>query len=141
VDVAFAGERRALAARTVRRVVDCVLSGERIEPSRVTVTFMSVARMRGLNRRTFGRDCATDVISFGMKHDANLVADIYVCPHVARRSARRYGASAREELIRLVVHGTLHALGYDHPAGINRVTSPMWKRQEAYVHQVLEGSC
>ncbi len=39
----------------------------------------------------------------------------------------------REELIRLVVHGTLHALGRTHPEGEGRTRSPMWRRQERYV--------
>jgi ssRNA-specific RNase YbeY (16S rRNA maturation enzyme) len=35
--------------------------------------------------------------------------------------------------VRLVVHGTLHVLGYDHPDGDHRTRSPMWQRQERYV--------
>jgi probable rRNA maturation factor len=36
----------------------------------------------------------------------------------------------REEIARLVVHGTLHVLGYDHPEDESRTASPMWRRQE-----------
>jgi probable rRNA maturation factor len=36
-------------------------------------------------------------------------------------------------LIRLVVHGTLHALGREHPEGQERTRSAMWRRQERYV--------
>jgi probable rRNA maturation factor len=39
----------------------------------------------------------------------------------------------REELVRLIVHGTLHALGRDHPEGAGRTRSAMWRRQERYV--------
>jgi probable rRNA maturation factor len=39
----------------------------------------------------------------------------------------------RQELIRLVVHGTLHALGREHPEGDGRTSSAMWRRQERYV--------
>jgi probable rRNA maturation factor len=45
--------------------------------------------------------------------------------------------SAQEELLRLVVHGTLHVLGYDHPLGAARMTSPMWRRQERIVARVI----
>jgi probable rRNA maturation factor len=38
--------------------------------------------------------------------------------------------SEREEIARLVVHGTLHVAGHDHPDGESRTRSPMWKRQE-----------
>ena len=39
----------------------------------------------------------------------------------------------REEIVRLVVHGTLHVLGWDHPEDGDRMRSPMWRRQERYV--------
>ncbi len=59
-----------------------------------------------------------------------VVGDIYIAPGVARRNAARHGAGVREEIARLVVHGTLHVLGYDHPEGEERTASRMWRRQE-----------
>ncbi len=90
--------------------------------------------MRTLNRDWKGHDTATDVISFALPApDGSLLGDVYICPAVATRSARELGISPREELTRLVVHGTLHVLGYDHPEGPGRTRSAMWKRQERYV--------
>jgi ssRNA-specific RNase YbeY (16S rRNA maturation enzyme) len=43
----------------------------------------------------------------------------------------------REETLRLVVHGVLHVLGYDHPAGESRYESPMWRRQERLLRSAL----
>ena len=59
-----------------------------------------------------------------------VVGDIYIAPDVARANAQALGAGVREEIARLVVHGTLHVLGHDHPDGEERTTSPMWRRQE-----------
>ena len=56
--------------------------------------------------------------------------DIYIAPDVARRNATAHGVSIREELTRLVVHGVLHVLGYDHPEDETRYASSMWRRQE-----------
>ena len=61
------------------------------------------------------------------------MGDVYVCPWVAAREARTRGIPVRQELIRLLVHGTLHALGYDHPEGERHTRSAMWRRQERYV--------
>ena len=73
-------------------------------------------------------------ISFALSApDGSLVGDVYVCRSVAARQAKQLGVPLRQELIRLVVHGTLHVLGYDHPAGEGRVRSPMWRKQERYV--------
>ena len=88
--------------------------------------------MARLNRRHLGHAGATDVISFGFAPTPGgaVVGDIYLCPVVARDNARAAGCGVREELLRLVVHGTLHVLGWDHPVDGARTSSPMWKRQE-----------
>ena len=140
IRVSFAGERRALSVPTVRRAVTTVLDGQKAGAASVTVTFMSSARMRALNRRTFGRDYATDVIAFSLPHADRLVGDVYVCPSHARRAARRFDVTPREELLRLVVHGTLHVLGHNHPDDGTRTQSPMWELQERYVRALTGGS-
>jgi probable rRNA maturation factor len=119
--------------RTVTRVVKAVLAGER-RSADVGVTFLGPARMRALNREWKGHDYPTDVLAFPLAQpDGSLTGDIYICPSVARAQARELGVTAREELVRLVVHGTLHLLGHDHPDGVARTRSPMWRRQERYV--------
>lgn len=140
IRVSFAGDRRALSVPTVRRAVTTVLDGQEAGAASVTVTFMSSARMRALNRRTFGRDYATDVIAFSLPHADRLVGDVYVCPSHARRAARRFDVTPREELLRLVVHGTLHVLGHNHPDDGTRTQSPMWELQERYVRALTGGS-
>jgi len=126
-----------LTTREVQRVVDRVLRAERGAAVEFSITFLSSQQMRVLNRRAFGRDHATDVIAFPLRHREEMVGDVYVCPSVARRSALDEGVSRREEEIRLVIHGVLHALGHDHPNGQRRVDSEMWHLQERYVGQVL----
>lgn len=128
-----------LPPAVVRRAVRTVLDGERVRAGGISVTQLSVQRMRALNRRTRGRDRATDVIAFGMRHDGRIVGDVYVCPAVAEKSADRYGRPRAEELLRTVVHGVLHALGHDHPADGARERSPMWRRQERYVRALRRG--
>ncbi len=123
----------ALGVATVTRIVTRVLAGER-RTAEVSVAFIGPARMRTLNREWKGHDEPTDVISFHLPGlHGQLVGDVYICPAVARTNARAAGISPREELTRLVVHGTLHVLGYDHPEGPGRTRSDMWKRQERYV--------
>lgn len=110
-----------------------VLRGEK-RSATISVTFLGPARMRRLNQEWKGHDLPTDVLSFALPGpDGELLGDVYVCPAVARSGAQALGISPREELIRLVVHGTLHVLGYDHPEGPHRTRSAMWRRQERYV--------
>ena len=132
-EVVVSGRRLPLPPALVRRVVTRVLEGERRE-GLISVTFLGRDAMRRLNAEHKGRDVPTDVLAFAMTDGVGrAVGDVYVCPWVAAREAKARGVSLREELVRLLVHGTLHAVGRTHPEGEGRTRSPMWRRQELYV--------
>jgi probable rRNA maturation factor len=117
-----------------------VLEAERARDAMLSITFLPRRAMAALNARHLGHRGATDVISFAFApagDRAPVVGDIYISPEVARENARRHGVGIREELARLVVHGTLHVLGYDHPEGEARTASPMWRRQERLLARAL----
>jgi len=136
-EVLVQGRRLPLSRAKVRRVVQAVLKAER-RHGLISVTFLGRDSMRRLNAAHKGHDRPTDVLSFRLASpDSPLVGDVYVCPWVARREAQARGIALREELIRLVIHGTLHALGHDHPEGAQRTRSGMWRRQERYVEALV----
>lgn len=113
-----------------------MLRWERVARTRIELTLLDAPAMRRLNRRATGRRGLTDVIAYALPQaDGSLVGDVYICPAAARRWAGN-GQGNREELLRLVVHGTLHVLGYDHPEGAGRTRSPMWQQQEKYVNRL-----
>jgi probable rRNA maturation factor len=117
----------------VRRAVRRVLAAER-KKALISVTFVGPSRMRALNLGWKGHDRPTDVLSFALPGpDGILAGDIYVCSRVAAQEAKAAEVPHREELIRLVIHGTLHVLGYDHPEGQGRTRSLLWRRQERYL--------
>ena len=132
-DLVIVAGRAPIGPAAVTAIVRAVLRGER-QAAAISVTFVGRDRMRGLNRRFLGASRPTDVLAFALPGPGGkLAGDIYVCPWVAAREARRYRVALREELVRLVVHGTLHVLGWDHPDDGSRSGSPMWRRQERYV--------
>jgi probable rRNA maturation factor len=127
------GRRLPLPSGVVRRAVEAVLDGER-RRAFISVTFLGREAMRRLNARHKGRDEPTDVLSFSLREPGGRVTgDVYICSWVAAREARARAIPLRQELVRLVVHGTLHALGRDHPEGEGRTRSSLWRRQERYV--------
>jgi probable rRNA maturation factor len=114
-------------------VVEAVLRAERRQGV-ISVTFLGRDAMRRLNAAHKGHDEATDVLTFALQGPpGKVLGDVYICPWVAQREAKARRIPLRQELIRLVVHGTLHALGRDHPEGPERTRSAMWRRQERYV--------
>ncbi|MCA1610012.1 MAG: rRNA maturation RNase YbeY [Acidobacteria bacterium] len=79
----------------------------------VSVLFCGDARMRRLNRDYRGKDRSTDVLAFPAP-GGSLLGDIVVSVPYASRQARQRGEPALREIDRLLVHGFLHLLGYDH---------------------------
>jgi len=127
------GRRLPVSPGLVRRVVETVLRSEGRE-ALISVTFLGRDSMRRLNAEHKGHDRPTDVLTFALTDPTGRIAgDVYICPWVARQEAKARGIGFREELIRLIVHGTLHALGREHPEGPERTRSAMWRRQERYV--------
>jgi probable rRNA maturation factor len=139
VHVTGEGVRAAVSATRLADLVRFVLKAERIPSAVVSLTLVTAPHMARLNRRHLGHRGATDVITFALGDDGagRMVADLYVCPAVARTQARAWRVGVREELARLVVHGTLHACGWDHPVDIAREASPMWVRQETLLARWL----
>ena len=138
VSVQSEGVRAAVSVARLAAAGERVLHAEGVRAGLLSITLLSAPRMAAMNRTHLGHAGATDVISFGFRDpEGAVIGDVYVCPSVASANARRFGVGVREELLRLVVHGTLHVLGHDHPAGESRVDSPMWKRQERLLARVM----
>ena len=106
----------------------------------ISVAFVGRAAIARLNQEYLGHSGATDVISFGFASGGKrgaVIGDIYICPDVARTNARSQGLPVTQELLRLVIHGTLHVLGYDHPVGAARTESTMWRKQESILARIV----
>lgn len=80
----------------------------------ITLRFVGAAEGRRLNRDYRGRDQATNVLTFDYARVPAVQADIVLCVPVIRREAREQRKSLRAHLAHLVVHGVLHAQGYEH---------------------------
>ncbi len=91
----------------------------RLADSEVSVKFTSDAEVRALNAAWRGKDRATNVLSFPMAEEAELAAaqllgDIVLAQGVCAAEAGDKGVPIETHAAHLVVHGTLHLLGYDH---------------------------
>lgn len=134
VDVSREGVRVPISTERVRDVVRNVCKRERVSDAMVSVAFVGNREISRLNREFLGHSGATDVITFELDpSDGAIVGDIYIAPDVARDNASALGVGIREELVRLVIHGTLHVLGYEHDEGLHRMAGEMWRRQEELV--------
>jgi probable rRNA maturation factor len=95
--------------------------GRRAAGAELGVRVVGAAESRRLNARYRGRDQPTNVLSFpppALPARAHAVAralgDLVICPRVLRGEARAQAKTLRAHWAHLVVHGTLHLIGYDH---------------------------
>src|SRR5687768_10264267 len=133
VDISASAGRLPVARERLAELARGVLRAERVRDALLSIAFVSRDEIATLNQRHLRRRAPTDVIAFGFERAGDgepVIGDIYIASDVARENARRHGVGVREELARLVVHGTLHVLGHDHPEDDGRTASPMWRRQE-----------
>ncbi len=140
IDISSSVRRLSVSRPRVRTAAVAALKAEGVRDAMLSIRFVGRATITGMNRRYLGHHGPTDVISFGLGRVGRrgaVVGDIYICAEVALENARRQGIPPGEEMLRLVIHGTLHVLGRDHPTGSSRTASPMWRKQERILARVL----
>lgn len=139
VGVSTDGVRIPISRDRVADIVRSVVASERAGNAMLSITFVTNRDIQSLNRAHLRRNGVTDVIAFGFRRagrKAPIVGDVYIAPDAARASARANRVTVREEIVRLIVHGTLHVLGYDHPESEARTRSAMWRKQEGFVKRL-----
>jgi probable rRNA maturation factor len=120
MDVFLANEQQlSFDEVTLSALARHTLSEENVdEGAELSLLFVESDHIRKLNARFAGDDYATDVLAFPMMEDDEdgslLLGDVVICPQIAEKNATDLGHDLQEELKALVVHGTLHLLGYDH---------------------------
>ncbi|SEP07270.1 rRNA maturation RNase YbeY [Aquisalimonas asiatica] len=102
----------------VTRWVEAALAGRR-DAAEVVVRVAGEEEARALNRDYRGRDYATNVLSFPFEappgfDDLPELGDLVICAEVVAREAAEQDKPVQNHWAHLVIHGTLHLLGYDH---------------------------
>jgi probable rRNA maturation factor len=83
-------------------------------PAEIAVRIVGAEEGQALNRDYRGKDYATNVLTFDYAREPVVHADLVLCAPVVEREAREAGKTIEAHYAHLLVHGTLHAQGYDH---------------------------
>jgi rRNA maturation RNase YbeY len=81
----------------------------------ISISFVTDGEISRINQESLHRQGPTDVIAFDLSEDGlpfERVGDVYISVDTALVNSKRFGVSAGEEILRLVVHGVLHVVGY-----------------------------
>ncbi|MFO1337999.1 MAG: rRNA maturation RNase YbeY [Burkholderiaceae bacterium] len=100
---------RHRVARCIRAALDL--------PGELTVRVVDEDEGRALNREYRGKDYATNVLTFDYTQQPVVSADLILCAPVVAKEARELRVPVADHYAHLLVHGTLHAQGWDHETG------------------------
>jgi probable rRNA maturation factor len=101
--------RKARVTRWVKRALAA--------PGEIAVRIVGEEEGRVLNREYRRKDYATNVLTFDYAREPVVSADLVLCAPVVEREAREQGKTLEAHYVHLLVHGALHAQGYDHETG------------------------
>ena len=137
VDVQLATLERALPRRPeMLRWVSAALAAEATS-GEVSIRVVDEAESRALNRAYRSKDKPTNVLSFAAELpeevEPRLLGDLVICAPIVAAEAAAQGKSVQAHWAHLVVHGTLHLLGYDHERAADA------RRMEARETRILAG--
>jgi probable rRNA maturation factor len=107
-----AAHRQVVTTARVRKWVAMAL----VRPAEIAVRIVGSEEGQSLNRQYRGKDYATNVLTFDYAREPVVSADLVLCAPVVEREAREQGKTLEAHYAHLLVHGTLHAQGYDHEA-------------------------
>jgi len=126
-----------VAKSRIIQQVQKILQAEK-RKGQVEIILAGDALLKRLNKEFAGKNKTTDVLSFSFEENItpqkglHYIGEIYISLEQAKRQAKEYAVTLREELLRLVTHGTLHLLGYVHHK--KDEAKLMRKKEEEYLN-------
>ena len=104
------------------------------EDSNLNVVLVDEDEIRKLNSEFRGVDHPTDVLSF-LYSDEDEFGEVVICPDVVKKNAKEHGSPFVEEFLRVLIHGVLHLLGYDHENEEDE--RRMFEKQENFLREIV----
>ena len=112
----------------LKKIAEKVLKGEKQENKDLSIALVGQGRIRELNKKYRGKNRVTDVLAFPNKNLG--LGEIVVCLREVKKNAKRYNSTFEKELARVLIHGILHLLGYNHEK--NTIEAKKMKEKEEY---------
>ncbi|PIW92316.1 MAG: rRNA maturation RNase YbeY [Candidatus Nealsonbacteria bacterium CG_4_9_14_0_2_um_filter_37_38] len=128
----------------LKKVAGKVLEEEsaswRKKEAELSIALVGQGRIRELNKRYRGKNRATDVLVFPelkvvKAQKVQGLGEIIICFREVKKNAKKYKSSFEKELARVLIHGILHLLGYDHEKS-KATALKMEEKQNYYLSKI-----
>jgi len=103
------------------------------EESNLSIALVGPGRIRALNKKYRGKNKVTDVLAFPNKEVG--IGEIVICLRQVKKNAKNSNSTFEKELARVLIHGILHLLGYDHERN-EQEAEKMREKENYYLSQI-----
>jgi probable rRNA maturation factor len=122
-------------SKEVLRTLQTVYKGEEEELPSLAVVFTNDRYIKKINKTFLDHNYSTDVIAFSLGEDGGVEAEIYINLDAATKQAKTYGITFKKEVLRLLIHGALHLIGYRD--NTLRLRNKMGIREDEYIQLLI----
>ena len=129
--------------RFLKKVAKIVLKGESMEKENLSIVLVDENKIRELNKKYRKKNKPTDVLSFGNIQDSKYqipnssINEIVICPQIVKKNAKKFATGYNKELARVLIHGILHILGYEHEKN-KKEADKMKNKEEYYLSKIWQ---
>lgn len=106
---------------------------------KINLIFCDNDKLNSFKRQYFDDDVLTDIVTFPIKNDNDLEAEIYISIEMAKMNADEFNVSLNNELSRLIIHGVLHLIGFNDDTEDSKKI--MFSKQEEIISNFQKDIC
>jgi probable rRNA maturation factor len=119
---------RKIDLRLLEKITAATLEELGMQVEELSIVLVGAKEMAQINEKFLGHEGPTDVITFDYSEgNKGLSGEIFICPEVAEKQAKKFKTTRQAEVVRYVVHGILHLAGHDD---LNPVARKKMKKEE-----------
>ena len=134
-------KRGGLNSTQIKKVVNFLSKKERKIKGELEINIVDNKEIKKLNKIYRGINSPTDVLSFAWQEEkslknSNFLGQIYLSAKQIKIQSKEYKVSEKEEFVRMLVHGLMHLIGFDHQK--EREAKRMFQKQESYLKEIIK---
>lgn len=132
----------------LEKIAKMILEKEN-QKKNLSIAFVGTKRIKKLNKKYLKKDRVTDVLSFlepeiifrkfktGTPKEMENLGEIIICLDEVKKNSKKFNYPLKKELARVLIHGILHLLNYDHEGSIKEAKK-MAKKENYYLDKIIK---
>ena len=121
------------------QLINLSLETAKYNQVQINLIFCDNDKLNSFKKEYFNDDVLTDVVTFPIKNDNDLEAEIYISIEMAKINAEEFNVSLNNELSRLIIHGVLHLIGFNDDNEDSKKI--MFSKQEEIISNFQKDVC